>query len=141
MGYHIGFISTRFSGADGVTLEAGKWSEVLEKKGNTCFWFAGELDKPSETSYLVPEAHFKDEHNQWVNDRVFNQTRRSPAVTERIHASRSFLKARLQAFIDKFNIDILVAENVLTIPMHDPPGPGFERDDRRNRAALHCPPS
>ncbi len=122
MGYHIGFISTRFSGADGVTLEAGKWSEVLEKNGNTCFWFAGELDKSPETSYLVPEAHFRDEHNLWVNDRVFNQTRRSPAVTERIHASRSFLKARLHAFIDKFNIDILVAENVLTIPMHVPLG-------------------
>ncbi len=122
MGYHIGFISTRFSGADGVTLEAAKWSEVMEKNGNTCFWFAGELDKSPETSYLVPEAHFRDEHNLWVNDRVFNQTRRSPAVTERIHASRSFLKARLHAFIDKFNIDILVAENVLTIPMHVPLG-------------------
>jgi glycosyltransferase involved in cell wall biosynthesis len=117
MGYRIGFISTRFSGADGVTLEAGKWSEVLEKNGNTCFWFAGELDKSAERSYLVPEAHFRDDHNQWVNDRVLGQIRRSPAVTERIHASRSFLKDRLHAFIDKFNIDILVAENVLTIPM------------------------
>lgn len=122
MGYRIGFISTRFSGADGVTLEAGKWSEVLEKNGNTCFWFAGELDKSAVRSCLVPEAHFKDEHNQWVNDRVFGQTRRSPAVTERIHASRSFLKARLHAFIDKFNLDILVAENVLTIPMQIPLG-------------------
>ncbi|MEN8243646.1 MAG: glycosyltransferase family 4 protein [Thermodesulfobacteriota bacterium] len=122
MGYRIGFISTRFSGADGVTLEAGKWSEVLEKNGNTCFWFAGELDKSAARSCLVPEAHFKDEHNQWVNDRVFGQTRRSPAVTERIHASRSFLKARLHAFIDKFNLDILVAENVLTIPMQIPLG-------------------
>ena len=122
MGYHIGFISTRFSGADGVTLEAGKWSEALEKSGNTCFWFAGEVDKSEERSYLVPEAHFKDEHNQWVNDQILGQTRRSPAVTERIHASRSFLKARLHAFIDKFNIDILVAENVLTIPMQIPLG-------------------
>ena len=120
MGYRIGFISTRFSGADGVTLEAGKWSEVLEKNGNTCFWFAGELDKSAARSCRVPEAHFKDEHNQWVNDRVFGQTRRSPAVTERIHASRSFLKARLHAFIDKFDLDLLVAENVLTIPMQIP---------------------
>jgi glycosyltransferase involved in cell wall biosynthesis len=122
MGYRIGFISTRFSGADGVTLEAGKWSEVLEKNGNTCFWFAGELDKAVERSFLVPEAHFRNEHNQWVNDRVFAQTRRSPAVTERIHATRSFLKSRLHAFIDKFKIDILVAENVLTIPMQIPLG-------------------
>lgn len=122
MGYNIGFISTRFCGADGVTLEAGKWSEVLEKRGNTCYWLAGELDKSRERSCLVPEAHFKDEHNQWINDRVFGHTRRSPAVTERIHASRAFLKARLHAFIDRFDIDILVAENALTIPMQIPLG-------------------
>ena len=122
MGYRIGFISTRFNGADGVTLEAGKWSEVLERNGNTCFWFAGELDKSVQRSFLVPEAHFRDEHNQWVNDRVFGQIRRSPAVTERIHATRSFLKSRLHAFIDTFKIDILVAENALTIPMQIPLG-------------------
>ncbi|MBW2177223.1 MAG: glycosyltransferase family 4 protein [Deltaproteobacteria bacterium] len=122
MGYHIGFISTRFSGADGVTLEASKWSELLEKDGNTCFWLAGELDRPAKRSLLVPEAHFKNEHNQWVNRQIIGSTRRSPEVTEQIHTLRSFLKNQIHGFIQKFNIDILVAENVLTIPMHVPLG-------------------
>ena len=43
-GKNIGFVSTRFAGIDGVSLEASKWSEVLEQNGHNCFWFAGELD-------------------------------------------------------------------------------------------------
>jgi hypothetical protein len=34
---NIGFISTRFSGTDGVTMEASKWSTVLNQKGHSCF--------------------------------------------------------------------------------------------------------
>ena len=37
----IGFISTRFSGTDGVSLETAKWARVLEEMGHTCFYFAG----------------------------------------------------------------------------------------------------
>jgi len=31
---NIGFVSTRFAGTDGVTLESSKWAEVLEQKGH-----------------------------------------------------------------------------------------------------------
>ena len=45
----IGFISTRFQGTDGVSLEASKWAKVLEKDlGHECFWFAGKLDTPEK---------------------------------------------------------------------------------------------
>ncbi|MCG6910086.1 MAG: glycosyltransferase family 4 protein [Deltaproteobacteria bacterium] len=122
MGYHIGFISTRFCGADGVTLEASKWAEVFEKQGNTCFWLAGELDRPDANSHLVPEAHFKNERNQRINRRILGKATRSPATTEEIHALRRLLKQRIRHFIETFDIDVLVAENVLTIPMHVPLG-------------------
>lgn len=44
----IGFISTRIAGTDGVSLETEKWAEVLEDLGHTCFYFAGEFDRPQE---------------------------------------------------------------------------------------------
>ncbi len=119
---HIGFISTRFAGTDGVSLEASKWAEVFEKKGYRCFWFAGILDRDPETSFLVPEAHFHHAQNQWINEQVLGRKRREPCVTELIHALRSLLKVQLYRFIDQFKIDLLVAENVLTIPMHIPLG-------------------
>ncbi|MDR2048814.1 MAG: glycosyltransferase family 1 protein, partial [Treponema sp.] len=39
--YRIGFVSTRFKGTDGVSLETVKWRQVLEKMGCQCFFFSG----------------------------------------------------------------------------------------------------
>ena len=55
----VGFISTRFSGLDGVSLETRKWAKILEEEGFECFYFAGELECPEEKAFLVEEAHFK----------------------------------------------------------------------------------
>ena len=119
---NIGFVSTRFAGIDGVTLESSKWADVFEKNGHNCFWFAGELDRISDKSFLVPEAHFQDEQNKWINAQVMGKKGRKPPVTKAIHDLRTLLKVRLHEFIDYFNIDLLIAENVLTIPMHVPLG-------------------
>jgi glycosyltransferase involved in cell wall biosynthesis len=103
-------------------LEAGKWAQVFRQSGYECFWFAGELDRRPEASLLVPEAHFRDSNNCWLNDRIFGKTRRDPAVTEMIHALRAMLKVQLHEFINRFGIELLVVENALTIPMHVPLG-------------------
>ena len=54
----IGFISTRFHGTDGVTLEARKWAYILEGMGHSTFWMAGLLDAPPQTSFEAPLAFF-----------------------------------------------------------------------------------
>ena len=121
-GKNIGFVSTRFAGIDGVSLEAGKWSEVLEQNGHQCFWFAGELDRNPEKSFLEPKAHFKHPQNQWINSKIFGKNRRKHVITESIHAVRSFLKTRLYNFIHQFDIDLMIVENALTIPLNIPLG-------------------
>ena len=122
MDKNIGFVSTRFAGTDGVTLEASKWAEVLDKIGHRCFWFAGELDREPEKSFLVPEAHFEHEENRRINKKVVGKKGREPSITGAIHELRSLLKKRLHEFIRQFDIDILIVENALTIPMHIPLG-------------------
>jgi len=119
---NIGFISTRFAGTDGVSLEASKWAQVFEENDNSCFWFAGKLDRDPAKSYLSPEAHFKHAQNQWINEKVFCCKGRKPSVTGMIHTLRSLLKVQLHCFIDQFKIDLLIIENALTIPMHIPLG-------------------
>jgi len=119
---NIGFVATRFAGIDGVTLEASKWAEVLSESGHKCFWFAGKLDREPEVSFLVPEAHFQHEQNQWINSQVFDKAGRIPIITKAIHELRSLLKSQLHEFIKKFDIDLLIAENALSIPMHIPLG-------------------
>ena len=119
---NIGFVSTRFNGTDGVSLESSKWADVLQQSGHRCYWFAGSLDRNPDFSFQVPEAHFKTEQNKWINERVFGHKGRKQPVTQTIHDLRSHLKFKLHEFIKEFKIDLLIAENVLTIPLHVPLG-------------------
>ncbi len=122
LGKNIGFVSTRFSGTDGVSLEACKWALLFAENGCRCFWFSGETDQEKAKSRIVPEAHFQHEKNRWINEQVIGARRRTPLVTRTIHELRSLLKAQLHRFFEQFDIDLVVAENVLTIPMHVPMG-------------------
>jgi glycosyltransferase involved in cell wall biosynthesis len=119
---NIGFISTRFSGTDGVTMEASKWSQVLTGAGHRCFWLAGELDRDGQGSMLVPEAHFKHEKNKWINQRIYGHRGRKANVTETIHALKTLLKVAIEEFVEQYRIDMLIVENALTIPLHIPLG-------------------
>ncbi|MBW2060166.1 MAG: glycosyltransferase family 4 protein [Deltaproteobacteria bacterium] len=118
----IGFVSTRLAGTDGVSLEAFKWTQVLERNGYECFAFAGELDTPPDHSFLEPKAHFADPEIAELHDDCFGPTTRKSTLSGKIHKLRNFLKKRLYEFCREFDIDLLIAENALTIPMHIPLG-------------------
>lgn len=122
MSLNIGFVSTRFHGTDGVSLESAKWAEILWESRHVSHWYAGQLDRGPDFSTLVPEAYFQHPDNVWINERIWGRTRRDPEVSRRIHLTATFLKDTLYQFVEKYHIDILIAENALTIPMHLPLG-------------------
>lgn len=143
----IGFISTRFAGTDGVSLETAKWAAVLERMGHECFYFCGECDRPKEKSYIVPEAFYRyptiDEINQvayqgtWgelhegrkrhpeikeLHQDFFSVYIRPSHITQRIHELRFHIKEQLYLFAHQFNIELLIVENAITIPINLPLG-------------------
>jgi glycosyltransferase involved in cell wall biosynthesis len=71
---------------------------------------------------LVPHAYFGHPDIQWINDRVFRVTTRQPEVTRRIFNMADHLKRSLYEFTRRFEIEILVVQNALTIPMNVPLG-------------------
>jgi hypothetical protein len=81
---NIGFVSTGIAGTDGVSLETGKWAEVLEELRYSCFYFAGELDRPEERCMLGAKAYFNHPEISSISDAVFGNITRSEDVTERI---------------------------------------------------------
>ena len=119
---NIGAISTRFAGTDGVSLEMAKWADVLEQMGHTCFYFAGELDRPPERSMLVEEAHFAHHEIRDIYSHCFKTRVRKPEVTKKIHEMKEHLKEKLYEFIKTFDIDLLILQNALTIPLNVPLG-------------------
>jgi len=118
----IGFVSTRLAGTDGVSLESAKWSQVLEKAGHHCFFFAGESDRPPDKTYLVPEAHFQHPAIRQINRDLFDDIYRTPTTSETVNALRRRLKQQLRCFVEKFDLDLMIVENALSLPMNIPLG-------------------
>jgi mannosylglucosylglycerate synthase len=118
----IGFISTRFHGTDGVTLEAAKWAAILQAEGANCFWMAGLLDKPEAVSHCDPIAFFNHPSNIDVQGHLFGRTTRPREISDRIHKIKEGLKSSIYEFIERFNLELLIPQNILAIPMHVPLG-------------------
>jgi glycosyltransferase involved in cell wall biosynthesis len=142
----IGFVATRLAGTDGVSLEARKWAEVLTDNGHTCFYFAGQCEHSSDFSYVAPRAAFDDPAvdavgkaafaRQWpgmdtirangangaapcrTNGHGLAGQPRPPSVMRRLRELAEQLKADLYAFAGRFDLELLVVENALAIPMN-----------------------
>jgi mannosylglucosylglycerate synthase len=120
--YRIGFVSTRLAGTDGVSLEVVKWVNVLSSMNHECFYFAGESEWPQERSYVVPEAHFQHPDIKRINNELVDQYVRKSDITLQVEKIQDLLKDHLHRFVKKFELDIIIVENALSLPMNIPLG-------------------
>lgn len=119
---NLGFVSTRFAGTDGVSLETAKWAQVLWDHGHVSHWFAGKLDRDPGTSMTVDKAYFGHPEIDHITNHAFGSLRRTRSLTQNIYELADELKASLYEFVDRFSIDILCVQNALCIPMNIPLG-------------------
>jgi len=119
---NVGFISVRLAGTDGVSLETAKWAKVFEKEGFKCYYLAGELDRPKECSYLLEEAHFAYPEIRNIYKNCFGVSIRGRYITQQIQRLKHVIKNHIYKFIEKFQIDLFVTQNSLTIPLNIPLG-------------------
>ena len=143
----IGFISTRFAGTDGVSLETSKWATVLERMNHACYYFSGLCDRPRERCYLVPEAFYNHPTINAINQIVYagswgqmHEGRRihpeleslyqdyfsiyiRPArVSKNIEELKDYFKEHLYKYAHQFHLEALIVENSLSIPINLPLG-------------------
>ena len=143
----IGFISTRFAGTDGVSLETAKWATVIESMDHECYYFSGFSDRPEEKSYVVPEAFYRhptidaitqvvfagiwghmDEGReghpevQALHQDFFSVYVRPTRITRKIQELKDYFKEHLYQFAHKFRLEALIVENAITIPVNIPLG-------------------
>ena len=120
----IGFVSPRFHGTDGVSLEAAKWAKVLEKDLNhECFWFAGKLDTPAHSSSLCPEAFFEHPSVNSLQEKLFIDSNScSNDLNDSVKNLEVGIFNSLENFVREYSIDLFIPQNVLAIPMHVPMG-------------------
>jgi hypothetical protein len=121
-GQKVGILSTRLAGTDGVSLETVKWVKVLNSLGYDCFYFSGESEWPEERTYLIPEAHFNHKDINALNHDLFDDYQRQKNTSAEVNRLKELIKIHLHNFIDRFSPDVLIAENILAIPMNIPLG-------------------
>lgn len=122
MNRNVGFVSFRIAGTDGVSLETKKWADIFNRNQCQSFFLAGELDTPPEISMQAPLFHFQEPAVREVYAACFDNTVRPPELTRALHDHREQIKASLYEFVRRFDIDILVPENAVTIPLNVPLG-------------------
>ncbi len=118
----IGFVSTRLGGTDGVSLETAKWSNVLTGLGHECFYFAGQSEWPEDRSYIVPEASFDHPLVRQLTAELFDGYVRPPETSHAVQTLKDHLYHHLQRFVRRFDLDMLIAENALSLPVNIPLG-------------------
>jgi len=117
---NIGFISTRLAGHDGVSLEAAKWATVLEQMGHNIFYCAGELEDHGPPGTLIPEAHFALDENMWIRQHSYKTTTAHPELRSRIDQLRAKIKPQIQSFIEKYELDLIIPQNIFAVPLQLP---------------------
>ena len=118
----VAFVSTRVAGTDGVSLEIAKWAAVIERLGMECFYITGESDRPADRTAIIEEAHFNHPEVRDISRRAFESEERTPQLTDdTMRVARSICDQLTKAARD-FQVDALIAENALTIPMNIPLG-------------------
>ena len=115
-----GILSFRLAGTDGVSLEAFKWAEVLGRLGYQSHYFGGELQTLPARSFQCPLAHFRHPEVEEITAACFGCDVRDGRITDRIHELRALLKRSVHDFLTESQIDLLVVENVLAIPLNVP---------------------
>lgn len=120
----IGFIATRLSGTDGVSLEVAKWVQVLQRLGHETFYCAGELGGYAAGGTLVPKMHFLNDEIQQINGRAFghNADKNPHHLLDEIGLLASELRDPVLEFIRANRLDLIIIQNALAIPMNLPLG-------------------
>ncbi|MFQ5858770.1 MAG: glycosyltransferase [Anaerolineae bacterium] len=120
----IGFISTRLKGTDGVSLEVEKWARVLRRMGHDVFFCAGELGGYASGGTLIPQLHFHHQSIGALSRRAFgeNAEQDGEELCDEIYATADEMRAPLRRFIRFNQLDFIIVQNALTIPMNLPLG-------------------
>jgi len=120
----IGFIATRLSGTDGVSLEVAKWVRVLQQLGHDTFYCAGELGGYAAGGTLIPKMHFLNANIQRINRRAFglNADKNPHQLLDEVGLLASELRDPIRQFIRTNHLDLIIIQNALAIPMNLPLG-------------------
>lgn len=111
-------LAARISGIDGVSLEAVRWKEILERMGHKVTFVAGKLDT---SGILIPELHFHWPKVVELHDKVIYGKGDYRQVEAEIFEVAGKIEGKLrEVFNRNKKVDLLIILNAFSLPMHFP---------------------
>lgn len=116
----VAFVSYRLKALDGVSAEAEKWISVFEEWGCEAHRVAGFIPNPGENDHVIPELNHLDPVIESFTGRAFSGSAMSKELAPEFAGLTESIGARLSEVFADIEPDIIVAENVLSLPLNLP---------------------
>ena len=117
----IGICHFRVGETDGVSLEIDKWRAALEALGHTVYLCAGRAG--GTEAFLIPELSLDHPEVERIRKNAF-QAFSDYASEEELHAHIETLAAKIERglrhFVEVYDIDLLIVENIWSLSPHLP---------------------
>ncbi len=117
----IGICHFRVGETDGVSLEIDKWRAALEALGHTVYLCAGRAG--GTEAFVIPELSLDHPEVEKIRKNAFHSFSDYPSEGE-LHAHIEALAAKIERglrhFVEVYDIDLLVVENIWSLSPHLP---------------------
>lgn len=111
---HIGLLSFRIAGTDGVSLEAERWKLIFEKMGHRVTMIAGELDRKG---ILVPTLHFNEPLMHCIETKAVRQKVCFKKLQKKVYRLAGKIEEDLKEIFTKFKFNRLIIANALSLSL------------------------
>src|SRR6056297_1943430 len=129
--FRIGIVCGKLGDVDGVSLEVEKWIRLLKHMGHEIYTFSGRYAAPlplvpEEQQILIPQIRFGSPEQQEYERQVFPYLQDNPPhlsdekreeLIDRLEQQGTEVSNLLFEYIQKFSIDVIIAENTNAMPM------------------------
>ncbi len=115
------FCQHRLGRTDGVSLEVDKWRRVLEARGHTVHYIAGNEDVPG--GHFVPELYpFHPVASRIIRNatRALEDYASPAALMDEIMRHKEIVKPKLRRIIDDLGVDVMLPNNLLSVGYNIP---------------------
>jgi len=116
----VAFVSFRLKALDGVSAEAEKWINVFEEWGCEVHRVAGHIPGAGERDHVIGELNFLDPQVESLTAAIFDRNQGRDELSDEFILFEGEIERHLQAVLEAIAPDIVVAENVFSLPLNLP---------------------
>lgn len=117
---NVVFVSFRLKALDGVSAEAEKWVSVLREWGCDVHRVAGHIPDHGENDHIITELNHLDPQVESFTAKAFDAGQDRDSVELEFTIIEQEIRRRLLPVLDNIAPDIIIAENIFSIPLNMP---------------------